>query len=160
MMEPHAQAAHTAATIAVLCVDPEGENRSLLEAILHACPRNLYPEFAWTWQQCDSLESAAFALKSGRFPLVICESDLKPGTWRDLVELADFLPAPPLVIVTSRVADERLWAEVLNLGAYDVLAKPFDCIEVTRVLSMAWIHWREQHGSGLKPKLVALAGVA
>src|SRR5438552_14250965 len=28
----------------------------------------------------------------------------------------------PFLIVTSRVADHSLWAEVLNLGGYDVLA--------------------------------------
>ena len=43
-----------------------------------------------------------------------------------------------LMIVTSRLADERLWAEALNLGAYDVLAKPFDRTEAMRVVAAAW----------------------
>ena len=46
---------------------------------------------------------------------------------------------PPLLIVTSRFADERLWAEALNVGAYDVLAKPFERDEVNRVLTSAWV---------------------
>ena len=54
---------------------------------------------------------------------------------------------PPMLIVTSRTADDRLWAEALNLGAYDVLAKPFDQSEVTRVVSLAWLHWKERHDS-------------
>jgi hypothetical protein len=33
----------------------------------------------------------------------------------------------------------------LNIGAYDVLAKPFDRKEVIRILSLAWLHWRDQH---------------
>jgi DNA-binding response OmpR family regulator len=45
-------------------------------------------------------------------------------------------PAPVLV-VTSNVADESLWAEVLNLGGYDVLAQPFDGEEVARVIGSA-----------------------
>jgi DNA-binding response OmpR family regulator len=49
-------------------------------------------------------------------------------------------------MVTSRLADERLWAEALNLGAYDVLAKPFDGREVIRILSLAWQHWQDRHG--------------
>jgi len=49
--------------------------------------------------------------------------------------------APPL-IVTSRLADDRLWVEALNLGAYDVLAKPFDRQEVTRSIHLAWMHWQ------------------
>jgi len=38
------------------------------------------------------------------------------------------------LIVTSRVADARLWAEVLNLGGFDVIAKPFHAPEVLHVL--------------------------
>ena len=47
----------------------------------------------------------------------------------------------PSLIVTSRLADERLWAEALNLGAYDVLAKPFDSTEAMRVVGAAWRAW-------------------
>jgi DNA-binding response OmpR family regulator len=54
------------------------------------------------------------------------------------------LAIPPVLIVTSRVADDYLWVEALNLGAYDVLAKPFDLTEVTRILSSAWLHWQQQ----------------
>jgi hypothetical protein len=32
---------------------------------------------------------------------------------------------PPRVIVVSHHADERLWAEVLSLGGFDLLATPF-----------------------------------
>jgi FixJ family two-component response regulator len=46
--------------------------------------------------------------------------------------------------VTSRLADEYLWAEVLNLGGYDVLAKPLDKQEVSRTLNLAWEHWENQ----------------
>ncbi len=58
-----------------------------------------------------------------------------------MLEHLSTLPDTPLLIVTSRLADDSLWAEALNLGAYDVLAKPFDATEVARVVSMAWQHW-------------------
>ena len=32
----------------------------------------------------------------------------------------------PCLIVTSRLADDRQWAELLNAGAFDLLAKPFE----------------------------------
>jgi DNA-binding NtrC family response regulator len=51
----------------------------------------------------------------------------------------------PALIVTCRLADERLWAEALNLGAYDVLAKPFDRDEVLRSVSLAWLNWHQNH---------------
>jgi DNA-binding response OmpR family regulator len=50
----------------------------------------------------------------------------------------------PLLIVTSRSADDALWAEVLNLGGYNVLAKPFDSREVFHVVANAWLHWKNQ----------------
>jgi len=82
---------------------------------------------------------------------------LHPVTWRELLDRTRRLPHPPLVIVTSRLADEQLWAEALNLGAYDVLAKPYDRTEVTRVVSSAWRRWQEQQAPEIpsRPALVA-----
>jgi DNA-binding response OmpR family regulator len=78
--------------------------------------------------------------------VVVCESDLRPGTWKEVLEQLRTLPDPPFLIVTSKFADDRLWAEALNLGAYDVLAQPFDGMEVTRIVSIAWLRWENRHG--------------
>ena len=56
------------------------------------------------------------------------------------------LPHPTPLIVPDRLADEALWAEVLNLGAYDLVSEPFDHTEVTRVIELAWFPW-ENRGS-------------
>jgi FixJ family two-component response regulator len=45
------------------------------------------------------------------------------------------------------VADERLWAEALNLGAWDVLAKPFEADEVIRIVDIAGAHWQDRHST-------------
>jgi DNA-binding response OmpR family regulator len=45
---------------------------------------------------------------------------------------------PPALIVADHLADERLWVEVLNLGAHDLLAKPFDVKEVLYAVSTAF----------------------
>jgi DNA-binding response OmpR family regulator len=63
-----------------------------------------------------------------------------------MLDQISLLPDPPLFIVASRLADERLWAEALNLGAWDVLAKPFVADEVTRIVDIARQHWRDRHG--------------
>jgi DNA-binding response OmpR family regulator len=68
-----------------------------------------------------------------------------PGTWTQLLDEIRLLAIPPILVVTCRVADDHLWAEGLNIGAYDVLAKPLDRTEVTRVLSSAWLHWQRQY---------------
>ena len=100
----------------------------------------------WVLSRAKDLRSALTQLRTvrGRFPLVLCECDLSPDTWKELLEDA------PLLIVASRFADERLWAEALNVGAYDVLAKPFEPEEVKRVLTSAWVR---TPGGALAPQL-------
>jgi DNA-binding NtrC family response regulator len=69
--------------------------------------------------------------------VVVCDQTLKDGDWRDLLrDLQSESEMPPLV-VSSRLADDRLWAEVLNLGGYDLLTYPFADTEVSRVVKMA-----------------------
>jgi FixJ family two-component response regulator len=65
---------------------------------------------------------------------------MKDGTWRDILNQVLSGAEPTPVVVTSRLADEYLWAEVLNLGGWDVLAKPFHEQEVLHVLDSAWLH--------------------
>jgi DNA-binding NtrC family response regulator len=76
--------------------------------------------------------------------VLICESELVDGTWHDLLDWTTHTQHAPLLIVASRSADDALWAEVLNLGGYNVLAKPFDSREVFHVVANAWLHWKNQ----------------
>jgi DNA-binding NtrC family response regulator len=69
--------------------------------------------------------------------VVVTESELPDGTWRDVLSSLDDVPDPALLIVVSRLAGERLWADVLNRCGFDVLAKPFARDEVTRVTGHA-----------------------
>jgi len=79
----------------------------------------------------NGFREACGHLSNAGNPVVICEKSLPDGEWKDL------LGKTPRLIVTSHAADEALWAEVLNLGGYDVLAQPFDEQEVRRVVAMA-----------------------
>jgi len=86
--------------------------------------------------------SALAAVQDRSIAVIVCDTEFSPRTWKETLEKTSILPAPPNLIVSSRLADESLWAEALNLGAYDVLAKPFDSEEVIRVLSGAWRRWK------------------
>jgi DNA-binding NtrC family response regulator len=99
----------------------------------------------WRIHSALSLRSASAFVRAHRVPLVICEHDLWPGSWTQLLDEIRLLSLSPFLVVTSRVADDYLWAEALNMGAYDVLAGPFDLTEVTRILSSAWRHWHDQY---------------
>ena len=89
----------------------------------------------------DDVNGALRALENDRIPIVLSECDLGKHTWRTLLARLEQLQDPPFLIVGSRSADEFLWAEALNLGAYDVLAKPFRASEVVRTLGLAWLRW-------------------
>ena len=158
MKAPPVPAAHLDNSVPVLCVDPIQEDHATLQKIFESSPWSLCPDSIWALQACSTLTGAWRALRSRHFALVLCECDLKPGTWRELLDLLARLPDPPFLIVTSRAADERLWAEALNLGAYDVLAKPFDRTEVMRVVSMAWTHWTARHSAASHANLLAAGG--
>ncbi|MGA2723987.1 MAG: response regulator [Bryobacteraceae bacterium] len=133
--------------VTLLSVGLIDEDHASLEGILQCSQCELRPTCNWKLNACPNLASALTALRKLRVPVVVCESDLQPGTWKEVLEELNTLPDPPFLIVTSRLADERLWAEALNLGAYDVLAKPFDGREVTRIVSMAWLRWKNRRGN-------------
>jgi DNA-binding response OmpR family regulator len=69
------------------------------------------------------------------------------------------LPVPPQLVVTSRLADDHLWAEVLNIGGFDVLARPLDRDEVERVVASASRHFETRHLREARPA-VQTASVA
>jgi len=141
-----ASAANQMGVVTLLSVGPIEEDHASLEGILKFSKCDLVPKCEWKVNACRTLVSARTALRKLRVPVVVCESDLQPGTWKEVLEELRTLPDPPFLIVTSRLADERFWAEALNLGAYDVLAKPFDHTEVTRIVGMAWLRWKNRHG--------------
>ncbi len=125
---------------AILLVSPAPEDHAFLRALLATGWRKLYA--------ARSYREALAVLCRDRIAVILCEQDLPDGKWKDLLSQIAPLTDPPCLVVTSRLADEHLWAEVLNLGGYDVLAKPFDAEEVLRVVSLAAEHWEREHGRG------------
>lgn len=127
---------HLTDSITLLSVSPMEEDHLSLQSIIwHS---------KWKLLKAGQLSAAADVLDEHNVSVVICELQFKSGTWIDLLRQIQKMPAPPSVILASRLADERLWAEALNLGAWDVLPKPFDRAEVLRSVKVAWEHWVHQ----------------
>ncbi len=126
----------------------------------HASIESIFNDSGWTLHKADSLESALSILRGRRIGVVLCAGDSSPNMWKDLLEVLPLLQNAPSLIVTSRLADDRLWAEALNLGAYDVLAKPFDWRELTRTVHLAWLRWDLSRDSAGRSgaKVLAAAG--
>ena len=84
-----------------------------------------------------SLQQASARLQQNAYEVVLTEAVLPDGNWLNVLQLAHDCPVEPRVIVTDPRADARLWAEALNLGAYDLVVQPFYGPEVRRILSNA-----------------------
>ncbi len=121
----------TQENITLLAISPSQEDCHSLEKILD--------RDRWTVQGARSLREATALLRMGP-SLILCEKDLPDGSWKDVFRAAGGLDNSPPLVVVSRHADEQLWAEVLNWGGYDVLLKPFERSEVSRVMGMALRH--------------------
>jgi DNA-binding response OmpR family regulator len=117
--------------IPILSVSPDENDHNALLEIVDELPFLLTA--AWTCQE------AARYLDMEPFGVVLCECNLPDGNWVEILNRTTSALEAPLLIVTSRLADVSLWAEVLNLGGYDLLAKPFNRQEVRHVLTSAWV---------------------
>ena len=118
---------------AALAVSPVSADRVRLREILF--------QGNWKLHEASGCCEALAWLRGQGVPVVLCEHDYADGNWEDLLKATARLPAPPNLIVFSRLADESLWAKVRNLGGFDVLMTPFEPEEVLRVTFAAWSHW-------------------
>ncbi len=93
----------------------------------------------WRVQVVQNLRVLTAAVKACSCCVVITDTRLPDGhSWKDALDTMEELWNRPQLIVADRLANEALWAEVLNLGAYDLLVTPFEPAEVQRVVTLAW----------------------
>lgn len=140
-----------AALPSVLAIDSVESDRQILENIVRGSCRVAH---------ASSAGAALQSLRKSRYAVVLCDTDLPRGSWQQVLQATFPSFGGPLLIVTSRLADETLWAEALNLGAWDVLAKPFDAQEVTRVLSFALHQWHLRNSATARPARPATEAVS
>jgi hypothetical protein len=77
----------------VLSVSPLEEDHWSLQAITgHS---------KWTLFKADRLPAALAIFQQQVVSVVVCERDLRPGTWIDMLDYINDLPHPPSLIVTS-----------------------------------------------------------
>ena len=135
----------------ILSVGPFQEDHAILSEILAGSDSPLAEASKWTLHVALTVAEAIAALQTDNIPIVVCERDLGIESWREFWSQAAALAHPPCLIVTSRLADEYLWAEALNLGAYDVLPKPLVPAEVVRTLTQARVFRTQARQSRNRP---------
>jgi DNA-binding NtrC family response regulator len=123
----------------VLAVFPRGDGRTSLARI--------FAGSNWKVQFARALSQTQAALSRSPVGVVISEPCLSDGhCWKDLLSELQKMKHPPPLIVAGCLTDEHLWVEVLNLGAYDLLATPFDAKEVLHAVSTACRRHEDEHG--------------
>jgi DNA-binding NtrC family response regulator len=120
----------------VLLISPDPEDAVFMREIVSTLGCQL--------ESVSDRHEAELALQRDVFGVIIAERDLHDGNWRDVLSCLERYSYNPLLVVVSRLADERLWAEVLNLGGFDVLAKPFAHEEANRVIDYALNSWNQR----------------
>lgn len=106
--------------------------------------RRILSHTAWSFDVAGSLAEAMQKLEANPAPVVFCAQRLPDGTWKDALAKTSTLKHRPNLIVVSPQPEDKLWMEVLDSGAYDLIGKPFKADEVFRIISLGWLHWKQQ----------------
>jgi CheY-like chemotaxis protein len=140
-------------SLSALLVGMDGRDRQLVQEIFHS--------LGWRLFEAQERPRAMQFLEKHPVQVVITEAELPNWSWKKVLGDLRRRERPPQLIVTSRHADDYLWAEALNVGAYDVLAQPFEREEVARVVASAGRHFEvEPKSVGRQANLGHTASVA
>ncbi len=127
--------------VSALAVGEYETDRQLLQEIFRRC--------GWRLFEASDRRRALECLQRNPVQVVIAESEGRNWNWRKVLDDLRRLAVPPQLVVTSRTADDYLWAEVLNVGGFDVLPQPLASDEVERVVASARRHFDRPRGAVL-----------
>jgi len=107
------------------------------------CLNHIFSHSNWDLHFASSLQELQSFLREHTLGVIITDCYLSgKGYWTDVLHFIEELAVPPLLIVADR--SPNVLAEVVNLGGYDFLAKPFDFTEVIRTVGAAWLTWKQK----------------
>jgi DNA-binding response OmpR family regulator len=138
--------------VRVLCVSALQNDAAALRQILK--------HSNWQFFSARNCAEAETLLRTEPVAVVLCEPSLPDGRWTDLYRATRSLPYPPEFVLTAVEASDALWMELLQLGGYDVLTKPFEASPVFRAISMAWRQWRSRQDRTLHGVLPGAAVIS
>ena len=114
----------------VLLLSQNETNRANLRAAFRAS--------GWNVRECEAISRLPNAIGDHWEGVVVADYGLPDGTWRNARLLVRALSPSSEIVVASCIADERMWAEVLNLGGFDLLPEPAEEAELLRIAESAW----------------------
>ena len=95
-----------------------------------------------TVRRADDLLDAILRQADSPASVILCDADCLD--WKEAVNLFQRLKTPGAVVLLTRLADERLWVETLDAGAFDLLEKPYRPENLRWVVSTALKHRPER----------------
>lgn len=119
--------------VSALLVGSHPESRLLLHEV--------FKKQGWRLYEASGRRRALECLERQPVQVVMADADAPGWSWKKVLQDLQQMINPPQLVVTSRLADDFLWSEVLNRGGYDVLPEPFQREEVERVISSARRHF-------------------
>jgi response regulator RpfG family c-di-GMP phosphodiesterase len=100
--------------------------------------RQLFGNLGWRLLESKSRPEALTCIKNVPVHVVLAESDHPNWNWKRILEDLRSCEEQPQLVIASRAADDHMWSEALNWGAYDVLLQePLNYSEVERVIAAA-----------------------
>ena len=87
-----------------------------------------------------TLDDAEARLQATKSRVLLTDISFERGGWEDALRMAASLPLRTAVVLVSCLADERLWIDALERGAYDLILEPFQADEMRRILGNAHFH--------------------
>jgi response regulator RpfG family c-di-GMP phosphodiesterase len=107
--------------------------------------KNLAELYDWNLYLCPTCESAAALPDTVRIPIVLFDRDGLDMNWRDAFRLFLAADRSRCVVLCSPFDDNHLWQEVIRLGGYDIVRKPFREEQIVRTIQFAWAFWKTVH---------------
>ena len=92
-----------------------------------------YVTLAWARDLCE----LGRLLETGQYDALFCDWSFYSGAWSEVLQEVRKLNPDLPVIILSRTAAEREWLEVLDAGAFDLLAPPYREHNLLAVLEQA-----------------------
>lgn len=119
--------------VSALLVSAESQDRLVI--------LDVFRSSGWRLYQAHDRKRALDCLERHPVQVVVTSAHLPKWPWKRVLQDLQRRAVPPQLVVTSPLADDSLWAEVLNWGGYDVLTEPFERNEVERVIASARRHF-------------------
>jgi DNA-binding response OmpR family regulator len=116
-----------------LAISPFDEDLSFLQG--------MFQDAGWKLLTANTKRQAMAELKREQITVVICERHLIDGNWKDVLSALAAILNPPRLVVVSRLADDELWLEVLNMGGFDLISAPLQEVEVIHAVGSALLDW-------------------